>query len=129
MTDEPMARVMTPWERTLFLLQRQWIWFRRRLPYIVWYGQEIDVCITFLNDPLLANDFDSAMRQLHSGKLHEAELALREIGVRFDTGMGCKERDWEWDWSLKGPVSVRFRSRAQRPYERNVLTPPKATEG
>ena len=44
------------------------------------------------------------------GKLFEVQKLLSEIGVTFDTGFDCgsKERDWEWDWSLKGPVKVFF---------------------
>jgi len=43
------------------------------------------------------------------GKLFEAQKLLNEIGLGFDTGGGCGERDWEWDWSLSGPVHVTFR--------------------
>jgi len=39
-------------------------------------------------------------------KLFEIEKKLLEIGITFDTGAGCGKRDWEWDWSLKGPVTV-----------------------
>ncbi|NOQ49122.1 MAG: hypothetical protein GQ553_00435 [Nitrosomonadaceae bacterium] len=39
-------------------------------------------------------------------KLFEIEKKLLEIGVTFDTGAGFGSRDWEWDWSLKGPVTV-----------------------
>lgn len=42
-------------------------------------------------------------------KLWQAETLLHEIGVSFDTGAGCGQRDWEWDWSLSGPVKVTFR--------------------
>lgn len=42
-------------------------------------------------------------------KLFQAELLLREIGITFDSGVGCDGRDWEWDWSLKGPVKVFFK--------------------
>jgi len=34
--------------------------------------------------------------------LFKAEEYLRKAGVSFDTGMGCGNRDWELDWSLKG---------------------------
>ena len=39
-------------------------------------------------------------------KLHQAEKLLVEAGVSFDTGAGCGSRDWEFDWSLKGPATV-----------------------
>lgn len=45
--------------------------------------------------------------------LHKIEALLSKAGVTFDTGAylvdqedGCRPRDWEWDWSLKGPVKV-----------------------
>ena len=36
--------------------------------------------------------------------LHKAEKELLKAGVSFDTGYSFieKERDWEFDWSLKG---------------------------
>ena len=39
-------------------------------------------------------------------KLFEIERKLRELGVNFDTGGGCGGRDWEWDWSLEGPIKL-----------------------
>jgi len=39
-------------------------------------------------------------------KLFKIEKLLYDIGVTFDTGAGFGGRDWEWDWSLKGPVKV-----------------------
>ncbi len=48
--------------------------------------------------------------------LRRAQEALQEFGLYFDTSTGFDNekqqtvRDWEWDWSLKGPVSVDFRN-------------------
>jgi len=44
-----------------------------------------------------------------------AEDALRELGISFDTGSTLSDgdsmlRNWEWDWSLSGPIEVRFRN-------------------
>jgi len=39
-------------------------------------------------------------------KLFKIEKLLYDIGVTFDSGAGFGGRDWEWDWSLKGPVKV-----------------------
>ena len=39
-------------------------------------------------------------------KLHQIEKLLLEIGVHFDRSVGPEGRDWEFDWSLKGPVKV-----------------------
>jgi hypothetical protein len=39
-------------------------------------------------------------------KVFEIERLLHKIGVHFDTGAGFGFRDWNWDYSLTGPVSV-----------------------
>lgn len=39
-------------------------------------------------------------------KLFQVEKLLSEMGITFDTGAGFGYRDWEWDWSLEGPVKV-----------------------
>ena len=39
-------------------------------------------------------------------KLHQIESLFLEIGVRFDVSAGEEGRDWDLDWSLKGPVKV-----------------------
>lgn len=115
---EGPAREMTPWELLVSRFHSFLVRLRRKFPYIVWYDQELDVRVQFLAKRLSAESFDDAFSQLWSGDLHEAMVKLREAGVTFDTGMGCGGRDWEWDWSLRGPISVRFRSRAQHPERR-----------
>ena len=40
--------------------------------------------------------------------LKQAEKHLLEAGISFDTGGGFGGRDWEWDWSLEGPVTVYY---------------------
>lgn len=64
-------------------------------------GRPVDVGISF--GPNLTRE------QL--GTLFEVEQLLRRLGVTFDTGFafGSGTRDWEWDWSLEGPVEVTFR--------------------
>ena len=34
--------------------------------------------------------------------IFKAGEELTKAGVTFDTGCGCGNRDWEFDWSLKG---------------------------
>lgn len=54
-------------------------------------------------------EFDASKIDL--GKLRQVENLLLEMGIHFDTGGtvgGCGVRDWEWDWSLRGPVKVSF---------------------
>ena len=65
-------------------------------------GKEVEVGITFDTKDFSKKDF---------AKLFQIQSLLSEIGVSFDTGFdfGTKGRDWEWDWSLKGPVKVKFK--------------------
>jgi hypothetical protein len=41
--------------------------------------------------------------------LFAAQDELLKAGIMFDTSGGEGTRDWEWDWSLSGPVRVLFR--------------------
>ncbi|MDD2731185.1 MAG: hypothetical protein PHW33_03630 [Candidatus Portnoybacteria bacterium] len=59
--------------------------------------------------------------------LHSLTRALGLLSVRFDTG-GTKDRfDWEWDWSLRGPLKILFRGftrdNPQNRYVRETETP------
>lgn len=42
-------------------------------------------------------------------RLFLIEDLLRKLDISFDTGYGDGKRDWEWDFSLKGPVKVYFK--------------------
>lgn len=86
--------------------------FRRKyIPYLVFYGQELDVGVTWKENKLQPTEsLECASKQLKSGRMHEIERMMLEIGVSFDKGLGVRGRDWEWDWSLEGPISVRFRA-------------------
>ncbi len=113
--SEPVGREMTAIE---YLISRMGIWatrLRRRFPYLVWYNSEIDVVVTFKEDPIRQG---APLAGFQRGRLPEIARLLSEIGITFDSGQGCSGRDWEWDWSLEGPISVRFRRRCQRPERR-----------
>lgn len=112
-----------PWWRRAWIriVQEVW-WFRlhRWIPKLVWIDDEIDVRVTWTEDPLQAgNEFGA----LFSGGLWEIEKRLRNMGIAFDSGAGCEGRDWEWDYSLDGPVHVRFKGRAARPQRRGRRAP------
>lgn len=121
------------WVLLRWHLQVRWISFRRRfIPHLVWYGAEIDVVVTLMQDKLppfsgatpdvVAN---AAYHVLTNGAFAEIERTFREMGITFDKGMGFDGRDWEWDYSLKGPISVRFKRRARYPERRRERPRPK----
>jgi hypothetical protein len=100
-------------------------WRYRWLPVIVWRGQQVDVRVTFSEAKIPEFAFSpeagfpaGALAYLNKGHLAEVERALGEIGVGFDKGGGPDGRDWEWDYSLSGPISVRFVGRARKPERR-----------
>lgn len=114
---EPTAgREMTRFERMVSGVKYWLIAQRRKLPYLVWWDDEVDVIVTLSQDKL--NPEKEPFKQLFYGTFYEAEKKFREMGISFDTGMGCGGRDWEWDYSLSGPISVRFKRRAKCPEKR-----------
>lgn len=56
-----------------------------------------------MSDPVLIQ-FD--LSKVPIGKIIHIEELLREVGIDFDRGSGFGCRDWQWDWSLSGPVQV-----------------------
>lgn len=87
-----------------------------RLPKLVWHGDELDVCVRFSEDAFHPNmSPDEAFEGLETGSLSDIEKQLGSIGISFDKCMGYGGRDWEWDWSLKGPISVSFKQKAKKP--------------
>lgn len=125
MTHETI-RIMTPTEQFFSGMRNRWVRFSRRFPRLVWHGDEVDVRITFKEAKLPPMPFGGeehaltqAVKSLNSGALAAVERQLAEIGIGFDKGMGLEGRDWEWDWSLRGPVSVTFRGRARKAERRS----------
>lgn len=118
-TGQPcIGREMTRLESVLYNLKSWLIWQRRKLPYLVWWNDELDVTVTLSQDKLTAQSLEGAFSQFKSGAFVEVEKIFGEMGIGFDKGLGCEGRDWEWDWSLQGPISVRFRGRCARPERR-----------
>lgn len=50
-------------------------------------------------------------------KIQDIERLFHEMGITFDTGAGSGERDWFFDWSLKGPIKVSIQERKNDAYE------------
>lgn len=128
-----VVREMNGWELFWSRLHTRWVQFARRLPRLVWYDDELDVVVTFTADRLPAIAATSpeaglreALGEMNASPIAEIEHNLSRLGIGFDKGMGLGGRDWEWDWSLRGPISVRFRGKARKPERRNC--PLKATE-
>lgn len=107
------------WHRMKWAVLR----FRKRhIPYLVWHGQEVDVRVTFKEARLpeieagpLEAAFAEAVPHLMNGRLGGVRRDLQEIGIEFDAGIGPDGCDWEWDYSLRGPISVSFGGPAKRP--------------
>ena len=72
----------------------------------------LDVCVTFTEDKI---DLSDPLSGFLSGGVHDLQGRLHHMGITFDSGCGSHGRDWEWDDSLAGPISVRFRGRAKHP--------------
>lgn len=64
------------------------------------YGKRVEVGIHFNT---------TAMTQEQKECLMHAREFLNKAGITFDTGRDSQEMDWEWDWSLHGPVRITFR--------------------
>ena len=131
MGDPGIAAHMTRLESWTSRIRTWLLWKRRRLlPYLVWYGDELDVVVTLKEDRLPKGmSPDEAFGSLMRGRFHQIQNQLSEVGITFDVGQGCDGRDWEWDWSLQGPISVRFKSRATRPELRAARPRPKREAG
>lgn len=119
MSDAPIQQehrpLMLVWMRLLSLSHRIGSLF----PRLVWPDDEVDVVVTFTSASLpMAITPEEAMQELFSGNLYEIEQRLYALGLSFDRGAGFEGRDWEWDWSLRGPISVRFRRRTTKPANR-----------
>jgi hypothetical protein len=124
-------RVMARWEQFRSRVRSSLIRLRRRLPYLVWWNDELDVTVTLSQDKLPATKLQPgesmavAIQPLFNGAFAEIERTFEEMGITFDTSMGVEGRDWEWDFSLKGPISVRFCGRASKPELRRDLARPR----
>lgn len=125
MTDGNVAYEMTPLQHFGSGVRIFFARLRNRLPHLVWRGDEIDVRVVFTADKLphiegesIEDALREAQRELDSSPLVEMEQALSRLGVSFDKGMGPDGRDWEWDFSLRGPISVQFKRRAAKPERR-----------
>jgi len=115
-TIDATPRQMRGLELLLSLAQRRLVRLGRKLPRLVWYDDELDVTVTFKAATLPEGlSIEESVRELWSGPVHDLEVSMARLGIAFDKGMGPAGRDWEWDWSLRGPISVRFRRRAKKP--------------
>jgi hypothetical protein len=72
---------------------------RMEAPVLVRRGQPVEVSLAF-----------ERLSKENLEHLFAAERQLNKAGITFDTGYAfpSRTRDWSWDWSLEGPVSVTF---------------------
>lgn len=106
-----MHREMTKFERTINTIKQKLVLFRRKhIPFIVYWDDEVNVCVTWLENKLPEGvTKEAAIKVLNSGPIYQIENLASEIGVDFDKGISFEGRDWEWDFSLRGPISLKFR--------------------
>lgn len=121
---KPVAAASEPADLSKLGRLRAWLYrvrfslvaFRYRyLPQLVWEGDEVDVRLVFTDDTINQTD---PVGGLFSGGLFEIEERMRKMGISFDRGQGFDGRDWELDWSLHGPLRVKFRRRTLHPERR-----------
>jgi hypothetical protein len=122
---------------------------RRRLPYLVWFNDEVDVRVAFpmeavekvdivetVRAPLRSedgsDDSDEAVQLLMDvfnsvdrGAFGEIHQTFAEMGITFMRTFGSHGRTWQWDETLEGPISVRFRGRASKPKLRRARPRPR----
>jgi hypothetical protein len=108
---DPHTAFMAKWLSLKHWLYCQWLWkVRRKIPIRVWYGDEVDVTVSFTDLRLASNCTLENLR--YEGDIEtiwRAESALHQLGLTFDAGTGLEGRDWEWDWFLSRPVHLKFR--------------------
>jgi len=84
-------------------------------------GVPIRVATQFWREEVEEGLFENPTLHFHTKKmkpkqkeaLWRAQDELHAAGISFDTGYAFDSgvRDWEWDWSLRGPVSVTIHER------------------
>ena len=108
--------------RAVSWLRRQ----RRKLPYIVWYGQEVDVRLLFPNDvaylewlteaePLPENGVKLKIKKKKVKPLSPVQTAagaLKEAGISFISVWPYDKKlrgaEWLLGPSLRGPMRIKF---------------------
>lgn len=116
--------VPTPWTTLKTKTRQHWDRFLRKLPRLVWYGDEVDVLITFPGDKYTPEEltdgeavFDNK-RNATKTYLNIAEVAMYHAGIGFDRGYGADGRDWMLDYSVTGPMRIKFVGRNKTPLNR-----------
>lgn len=115
------AREMGRLEALFHRIKSWLIWQRRKLPYLVWWNDEIDMTITLLGHKLRE---DGDLSDLFTGSGAGVAEAFNSMGIEFDRGVGLGGYDLEFDWSLRGPISCRFRGRTAHPERRRSAPRP-----
>ena len=105
--------------------------FDHNMPRIVWPNDEVDVRLVFTGDreslfalPEWYGDVTEWYGDVTEGKdmtefgSVKAAIALGESGIHFDTGVGFHGSDWFLDYSLRGPLRVKFIRKTKNPMRR-----------
>lgn len=119
MNSSAVGREMTSLGAACLMAKNFFVRLRRLLPYLVWYEDELDVRVTFSGERLNRSVTSGSIADaLFKSDLAKIERMFGEMEIWFDRGVGIEGRDWEWDWSLNGPISVTFKARATKPMRR-----------
>lgn len=92
------------WFKARLWFARAWTWLHRKLPRLVWYNQEVDVELAF-----------TTLDLERMAAINEAFDALKKSGLEFDNSLGVV---WHLDYSLKGPLRIKFIGHAKKPLKR-----------
>lgn len=101
------------WQKVKSEVGFWWNRFMYSMPRLVWPGQEVDVTIHFNGIGLSqrTGDFNEWLAEIKNAEIknyYDAIVALNSMGVHFDTGVGLDCAEWNFDYSLSGPVKVRY---------------------
>jgi hypothetical protein len=78
--------------------------------------------------PEILIQFD--LSKVYLQDLFEIEKLFAKNGITFDTGTGFGKRDWQWDFSLEGPIEVTVNvKKGEKDVRKKTSTSSKSSKG
>lgn len=69
--------------------------------------------LVYRNKPIYARlVFDAS--KVNYEDMCNLRSCFHKLGITFDSGAGFGDIDWEFDWSLKGPIKVVFTGKPKK---------------